>query len=173
MWYKILLSIIAIITLIIIQVTFLGSFSAYWSNFNLALAILVILLFFLDFPMIMFFAVTAGFMLDLYSALPFGIFMLSFFTAALTAEFLLFNFFTNRSFYSVVFLGLAAVLAFNAAFLTLSGLTYLFNLSDFYLDSSYWRQLIYQLINTWLILIVLFLPINKLSRKFKPNFISS
>jgi len=77
MWYKILLSIIAIITLIIIQVTFLGSFSAYWSNFNLALAILVILLFFLDFPMIMFFAVTAGFMLDLYSALPFGIFMLS------------------------------------------------------------------------------------------------
>lgn len=173
MWYKILFSTIIIALIAMIQITFLGSFGSYWSSFNLLLAILIILLFLIDFNIIVYFSIISGLFLDIYSSLPFGVFMLSTFLSIAVSYFLLLNFFTNRSFYSVVFVGLSAITAFNVVFLSLSGIIYLFGISDFYVDSGYWIKLIYQFINISIILISLFFVINLFSRKFKPNFIRS
>ena len=173
MWYKILLSIMVIVLVAIVQITILGSFSAYWSSFNLLLALLVIWLFLIDFNRLIYFTIISGLILDLYSSLPFGIFMISIFLAIAISYFLLSNFFTNRSFYSVIFVGLSAILSFNMVFLISSSITYLLGISDFYIDKGYWLRLVYQIINISIVLVSLFFVINLFSRKFKPNFIRS
>ena len=173
MWPKILLAIITISFLTIIQISFLGNFGIYLSSFNLVLATLVILLFLVGFKSLIFFALLSGFILDLYSSLSFGLFMVSLFFTALVLEIFLSNFLTNRSFYSVISLGLLAVIVFNTVFLTISSLAYLFGLADFYFNWQSWPRLVYQFINISIILIVIFFIVNTLSKKFKPNFIRS
>lgn len=170
---KILLAIIAISFLTVIQISFFGNFGFYFGSFNLVLATLVILLFLIDFKGLIFFSLGSGFILDLYSSLPFGLFMVSLFLTAAILEIFLFNFLTNRSFYSVVSLGFLAVILFNSWFLIISALTYLFGWSDFYFDFRSWPRLLYQLINISIILIIIFFIVNALSKKFKSNFIRS
>lgn len=173
MWYKILISTIIISFIAVIQITFMGSFGDYFASFNLLLSIIIILLFLIDFKWVVYFTIISGLVLDIYSSLPFGIFMFSMFFSISISYFLLLNFFTNRSFYSVIFVGLSAILSFNVIFLIFSVITYLFGFSDFYIDKSYWFKLAYQMINTSIILSVLFVIINLFSRKFKPNFVRS
>lgn len=173
MWYKIIIFTIFIALVAIIQITLLGSFGGYFSSFNLLLALLVILLFLIDFRWITYFTIISGLILDIYSSLPFGLFMISTFLAIMVSNFLLFNFFTNRSFYSVIFVGLLAILSFNAVFLITAGIIYLLGISDFYIDKNYWLELAYQIVNISIILTILFFLINLFSQKFKPNFIRS
>ena len=173
MWSKILLAVIAISLLTIIQISFLGNFGVYLKSFNLVLAALVILLFLVDFKSLIFFTLFSGFILDLYSSLTFGLFMISLFLTALVLEIFLFNFLTNRSFYSVISLGLLAVILFNVIFLAISSAIYLFGLSDFYFNLRSWSSWLYQLLNISIILTVIFFIVNAFSKKFKPNFIRS
>ncbi len=173
MWYKILLSTFLISFITILQITLLGSFNNYFSSFNLVLATLIILLFIIDFSWVVYFSIISGLILDIYSSLPFGIFMFSIFVSISVSYFLLLNFFTNRTFYSVVFVGLSAVVAYNVIFLITIGLSYFMGLSDFFVHYDYWLKLGYQIINIIILLIVLFLIINLFSRKFKPNFVRS
>ena len=171
MWYKIIFSILAIASLVILQVTFLSAFGAYFAGFNLVLAGLIFLFFLVDFAKIVFFIIFAGILLDLYSSLPFGIFLVSLFVAAIISEIIIFNFLTHRSFYSVLSLGLIATLCFNSSFLILVTAAYLLGLSDFSISGGFWLELIYQIINIGLLLTAMFFLTNSLSKKFKPNFI--
>jgi hypothetical protein len=173
MWYKILLSILAISIIIMLQVTWLGSFGQYWSGFNLILATLVILIFLTDFSRIIFFVIIAGILLDIYSSLPFGVFLLSLFVAAVSCEIVFLNFLTNRSFYSVMLMGLVALMSFHVTFLIVSGFFHLVGLSNFYVNGKYFVTLLYQLINTLISLSIMFSIVNSLSKKFKPNFLRS
>jgi hypothetical protein len=173
MWYKIPLSVIIIILAVAIQVAYLSSFGTYWGSFNIVLAGLVFLLYFLDFRWILFFAITSGFLLDIYSSLPFGIFLISLFATVFVLEMLLSSFFTNRSLYSVLSLGGVAVVFFNVMFLIISGLTYLLGVNNFYISAGYFIGLVYQVVNVLIVLAVLFFLANSFSRKFKPNFIRS
>lgn len=173
MWYKVLLSAIAIMIVVTIQITLLGSFGRYWGSFNLVLAILAFLIFITSFDRVMFFAIISGFLLDIYSSLPFGIFLISIFLAVLVSELALKSFFTNRSFYSVLSMGLVIVVSFNISFLVFGGIAYLLGLSDFYIDRGYWLELLYQIINTLILMSIMFFIVNSLSKKFKPNFIRS
>lgn len=173
MWYKILIFTIVILFIAIVQITLFGSFGSYWNSFNLLLATLIILLFLIDFKLVVYLTVISGLLLDIYSSLPFGIFMVSMFLAISISDFLLFNFFTNRSFYSVISLGLSAILSFNIIFLISLGAAYLLGISNFYVDNSYWLRLIYQIINILIVLSIFFFIINLFSRKFKTNFIRS
>lgn len=173
MWYKILLSTIIIALVSIIQITLLGGFGDYLASFNLLLAVLVMLLFLVDIKWIVYFTLISSLLLDIYSSLPFGIFMVSMFFSIVISYFLLLNFFTNRSFYAVAFVGLSAILSFNLIFLIASGSMYLLGLSDFYIDKNYWLRLLYQMINILIILSILFFSINLFSRRFKPNFVRS
>lgn len=173
MWYKVLLSIIVIALIVIAQVTFFGSFNTYWSSFNLILAILVILIFLTDFNNTMFFVIVAGVLLDTYSSLPYGIFLVSLFVAAVSCKIVFSNILTNRSFYSVMLMGLVSLVSFYITFLMVSGLSHFIGLSDFYINGRYFIGMLYTFINTLIILAMLFGVVHSLSRSFKPNFIRS
>jgi len=173
MWYKILISTIFWALIANIQITLLGGFGDYLASLNLLLVLLVALLFFIDFKWIVYFTILAGAILDIYSSLPFGIFMVSFFIAMAVSDFLLLNFLTNKSFYSLVSVGLSAVIVFNMVFLISTVLVYLFGFSDFFIDRNYWLGLVYQVVNMVLFLSIWFFIVNLFSRQFKPNFIRS
>jgi len=115
----------------------------------------------------------AGLIMDIFSSLPFGIFLVCFFLSAVISELLLFSFFTNRSFYSVMSLGIITTIIFNILFLVLSGIAYLTGMSEFYIGRGYLLELIYQILNVSIVLFLLFFVVNSFSKAFKPNFISS
>ncbi|MFA5029441.1 MAG: hypothetical protein WC518_01665 [Patescibacteria group bacterium] len=171
--YKIIIFILIILLVFIVQNAFLDNLSFFFFSFNLLLITLVLLVDLADFKLALWFSLVGGFLLDTYSSLPFGIFLLTLFLTAIVLKFLFFNFFTNRSLYSLIILGLVAVLVYQGGFLLLSSLFYLLGFSDFLAGWSFIWLISAQLVNMTIVLTVSFWLINKLSKFFKPIFLKS
>jgi len=170
MWYRTLLALILILLILIFQITFLGNLSGI---FNLILVVLVLLISLTDFKKAAVFSLISGSIMDIYSNLPFGIFLISLFLVAIVLELFFVNFFTNRSFYSLILMGLIAVLFYHLFFILISGFLYLVGVSLFFVSQGYWLEFFGQLITTILILIFCFWIINIVSQRFKPIFLHS
>lgn len=170
---KILLYAIFIIITVIAQTALFAS--GFWliKDLNLILVLAVILITLADFDVVMVYLVLSGLYIDLYSNLPFGLITLCLILSAFTLEILFYNFFTNRSFYSLIIMGIITVFLYNAIFLAASGLLYLLGWSDFFAQPGYLSGFFGQIIGTTLLLLVSFSFINSLSRRFKPIFINS
>ncbi len=173
MWRKAIIFLIGILLVTTIQISFLGRFSLAVSWLNLFILFLVLLVSLVDFSWTLFFVLVAGPLLDIYSNLPFGVFSLCFLFTALFLEALLLNFFTNRSFYSFVFLGLSATIIYHITLYCLVGLLYLVGLSDFFFGWSSAIDVVFQLVTISILLAFSFFTIDALSNRFKPNFINS
>jgi len=173
MWYKYIIWSILVIIAALIQVSFSSSQNAVLSNFNFILAVLALLVNLAPFDKVVFFLIISGLVLDIYSSIPFGIFLLSYLLVAIILEILFKNFFTNRSFYSLLILGIIAVLFFNGIFLSLSGIAYSLGWSDYFTNWSYLTAVGWQLLDNLIFLTVAFFLINYLSKKFKPVFLHS
>lgn len=160
----------------IVQLTFWGNQSATGGRFiaiiNLFLVVLALLLNLINFKKVLFFALATGLFFDLYSNLTFGVFLFSHLLTALVLTLLLFNFFTNRSFYSLLLLGIIAVAVYHFFFLFFAGLLYLLNLNSFFIKADYFWGVFGQFISTAILLMIGFLIINKFSRRFKPSFLN-
>lgn len=170
-WYKFVIYFILIALVLIFQITFLGNFNLFFKNFNLMLAILVLLIGLTDFKTVLVYLVWFAVLMDIYSSLPFGIFLMTFFLVAIILEILFLNFFTNRSFYSLIIMGIIAVIIYNIFFLLISGFSYLIGASEFFMADRLWLNMLYQLMNIIIILSFAFWLINKISRRFKPTFL--
>lgn len=171
MRYKNFLYFFAVIFLLIFQISFLDNFNLFLFDFNLVLVVLVLIVAIRDFKYALIFLLLAGIVMDIYSSLPFGIFIATLFLTAIILELLFLNFFTNRSFYSLVFMGLIAVISYHLFFLSISGFLYLINLSDFFVGRGDWFNFIWELAMTTIVLSICFWFINKLSKLFKPIFL--
>ncbi|MEK7652972.1 MAG: hypothetical protein AAB358_00600 [Patescibacteria group bacterium] len=141
------------------------------ANFNLVLVILVLFVFLADFKKSLAVSLWSGLIFDLYSPLPFGIFLFSFAASFIILEFLLQNFFTNRSFYSLIFLGLFGAAVYHLIFLIASGLIYLIGGSEFLPTASYWYLFLGQIVTTVFLLAICYSLIDKISKRFKPMFL--
>lgn len=172
-WFKYILYVIFIILIVVLQTTFLGSLNPWLANFNLIVACLVLLIELADYRGTLFFALTAGWLMDVYSGLPFGVFLGTFFVMSLILEVLFRNFFTNRSYYSLISLGLIAVIIYNVVFFTIRGVLYMIGATDFILGPNFGLDLLYQAVAMIIMLSVLFRVINRVSKIFKPTFIKS
>lgn len=116
MYFKIILHIILALVLSLIQITFVRTLFEQVGYFNLVLLAMVFVLVLSGFEKTLIWAVTAGFIHDIYSFLPFGFFMACFLLTVLGAEFLLKNFFTDKSLYSFLALGVSTLLLFEVLF---------------------------------------------------------
>ena len=172
-WYKFIFYFLLLGLMVIFQITFLGGLNLFWANFNLVLAGLVVLVALADFNQALVYAVLAGVMMDVYSSLPFGIFLAVLFILAIILEILFLNFFTNRSFYSLIIMGLIAVLIYHLLFFIISGLFYLTGVSEFFGGHKIWLALLYQLADLTILLALVFWVLNKISKRFKPTFIQT
>jgi len=157
--------------LILLQLAVEGNLSFFGGRINLTLVVLIILVNLAEFSWVVIFSVATGLLLDVYSGLPFGVLTLSLFLSGIMLKILFLNFFTNFSFYSLLLLGLIAVILYNAVFISLIGLIYFIGLSDYLPRIDYLFKIIWQIGTTELILSAAYYFINPLSRKFKPVFL--
>ncbi len=126
-----------------------------------------------DFTWTAILAIWSGIFLDLYSGLPFGVYLFCFFLTAIILEFLFLNWLTNRSLFALMILGLVSVLSYNLIFVIVTGTFHLFGWNDFVLGWGYLGFVVLQLVYTSVLLYVCFRVINKLSKSFKPIFLRS
>jgi len=172
-WQKWLVGVLASIFIFVVQITFVESFDSVFVSFNLILAVLAILTLLTEFRRVAIFVILTGVLLDIYSNLPFGVFLITLFAVALILQLLYLNFFTNRSFYALILLGLITVVLYKTIFLALSGFVFVIGISPFFSISGFWIDLAFQILGMVIILAVAYVAINKLSKNFKPIFLRS
>jgi hypothetical protein len=163
--------ILLIIVISILQLAFGSGFGFLVGRINLVLVALVVLINFIKFDFLMIFAVAVGFILDVYSALPFGIITLSLFSTVVVGQFLFLNFFTNFSFYSLIILGFISVFVYHLFLLLMISFLYFFGLSDVWPQAEYFINIVWQFLTAFMLLVLSYYFINLISRKFNPNFL--
>jgi hypothetical protein len=94
----------------LIQKSFINSFPGIISNINLILFFIIWLFIFYDFKASLYFSLSVGLLLDLFSFSFFGIYSLSFVLTLILANFISNNLLTNRSIYSFLSLSFFSVL---------------------------------------------------------------
>lgn len=156
----------AAIIIVLGHVALSGSSNPILSSINLPIAFLVLSIRLFDFPLKLAFALLAGFILDVYSNLPFGSFMITFFLISISLDVLFYNFFTDRSLYSILVLSLIGITIYNFSFILILSGSYLLGFSDFLVNQNYiWNYLLQLLVNGLVIAIGFYLS-NRLL-KFK------
>ncbi|MEI6627400.1 MAG: hypothetical protein WCL61_02290 [bacterium] len=165
---------LAVVTIIFhLQMSFFSNLGGFWHYLNLVLCLIILTVNLFDYSAGLLVGLWLGFLADIYSNLPFGFFMLVYFSTAMILALLHHNFFTNRSMYSLLSLGLIGAVVYNLLFLATSGLFYLLRLSDFFSARAWLADTIGQAITSTLLLLVVFYFINRHTRSFKPIFIQS
>jgi cell shape-determining protein MreD len=153
---KIITNIILIILIGIIQVSFLTTWPVPISSLNLILSLIVFLTVLVSYQQALVWAFTGGIFLELFSALPFGVTTLGFLLTVIVINFLFNNFFTNRSLYSLVFLGFIASITNSLLSLVLTTVAAVLVNDISFLDFNFWSMLFWQPILNVIILGVVF-----------------
>jgi cell shape-determining protein MreD len=173
MYIKIIFNLILIIVLSVIQISFISALPFGLSNFNLALVSLAIILMISNFNISLWWAVGMGFLFDIYSFLPFGTYLVCFFLTVLVANFLLSNFFTNRSLYSFIALIFLSSLCFNFIFYISVYLWGAFGGVSIAVSFGriFWENLVWQIFLNIIAVFFLFHITNFVSKRLKPVFL--
>lgn len=167
MYSKIIFNIIPILLLAMTQMSFISGLPAGLNNLNLILIILIFILSLVNLETAMWWAVGAGFLLDVFSFMPFGAYSACLFLTIAAANFLLVNFFTDRSLYSFLALaGIATVI--HEFFLTV--VKFLAN-TPASLSSGFWMEKISRLGFNLLAVLLIFYLVHYISNRLKPVFL--
>ncbi|MDX9892962.1 MAG: hypothetical protein RB292_00920 [Patescibacteria group bacterium] len=153
---KIILNILIIILLGIIQVSFLTTWPFPVNSFNLILSLVVFLVVIVNYHQALWLAFGAGLFLEIYSSSFFGVIVISLLILAMAVNFLFNNFFTNRSSYSLIILGILGTLIYNLLTTAMDFLVNLFRGEDLLWYYNIWPKLFWQPIFNAIILLVIF-----------------
>jgi cell shape-determining protein MreD len=143
-------------------------------NLNLVLSIILFITIILNFRTALKWGLISGLLLDLYSPLNFGIITLTLFATILIVDALFNNFFTNRSFFSLIILGLSGNLIYNILIIVLNFVCYFLRFSDFSIDLNriFLKDAALQIIFNLICLSTFFIIFNIGSKKLKSVFIT-
>ncbi len=173
MYFKILFNAILIIFLFIWQIAFVSALPSWFSNINLILVFLILLLGFSSFKQTLLWAWPLGILLDMYSFSFFGLNIINLTIILLLANFLLKNFLTNRSLY--VFLTIAFLVSFvyeSLIYLEIYMINFLTGEKVFINFSTYfWFDEFSKIALNMFFVLVFFYLFGFFSKKFKPMFL--
>jgi rod shape-determining protein MreD len=173
MYGKIIINLFLVLFVILLQLGFISGLPLYLSSLNLILIILVFILEIKNFKMSYLWAFMAGFLMDLYYFNAPGNYFFSLLIAVFFMNFLLENFFTNRSLYSFLALTFFGHLIFkfswyiyNFSFslISKSNFTYTFNF-------LFLKNELISLGLNWLAVVMGFYIVNFIGSNFKPVFL--
>ncbi len=161
--------ILLIIFVFILHQSLIANFD--W-RFNLWPVILVFVLFAFNENLALLWGIVSGFLLDLYSILPFGINLITFFLIIFIIYLLAKNFVTNRSFLSFFILCLIAVFL-NIGFLFLAQklFSWFGNLEQIIIFN--WSTIFFQILTNIILCIILYFITAKFTKKLKTDLIIS
>lgn len=173
MYSRILLNLFLVIFLVIFQVSFIGALPGIFSDLNLILVSLLYILGFSGLEYVFWWSVGTGVLLDFFSFVPFGSNMMSFIIVILLINFLLENFFTNRSLYSFLVLGFVAISLFEFFLYFFSGVISFLTRNDFNLvfDISFWRHEASIIFINLVFIFIFFYIYNMFGSKLKLSFL--
>jgi cell shape-determining protein MreD len=157
--------------LALFQFSLISALPDPFRQFNLILIVLTFTLFFLDFRIALIAAFISGFWLDLLAFNFFGFYLLIFFSTLVLAQWILKNWLTNRSFYTLLTLMVGLTIFYNILVATI-----LYLLDDnrnvfFIIQARFWITLVYQLIWSFISALVLFNLAALISKRIKPFFL--
>jgi rod shape-determining protein MreD len=109
---KIIIYLFSILLVFIIQWSFINALPFYLDNLNFILIVLIFILGIAGIKNALIWAMGVGLLLDIYSFLPFGTYLVIFFIIIIFTNLLLNNLFTNRSLYSFVALTSFAIIIY-------------------------------------------------------------
>lgn len=170
---KNIITIIILIFLLLFQIAFLNNINFFLFKFNCILIAFVLMLNIFSFSKVIAMSVLCGFIMDIFSNMPFGTFLVTYTLTIFITEILFLNFFTNHSLYSIIILGVMMVVLFNMIFLGISGIMYFLNVGNFTLSPKFWMDFLWQIVDNSIVLAICFYFIYNKSRLFKPVFLKS
>ncbi len=173
MYTKVIANILLIIITTAIQISFISGLPVFLNNFSLVLVILVFILALGNLKLSLWWAIGIGFLLDIFSFLPFGVLLISLSLAMIIVNFLLTNFFTDRSLYS--FFALITLFTLFYEFI-LNIINYFIMSFDsevilFIINKNFWSNLFSQVVLNLIAVLIIFYGINFISNKLKPAFL--
>ncbi|MBU1146443.1 hypothetical protein KKD80_02770 [Patescibacteria group bacterium] len=171
---KILGKAAATVFLVLFQISFIAALPWPGNYFNLVLVILIFITVIFNFHQALWFGLFSGFLIDMFSLSGFGTIAAISILVVIILNFLFKNFFTNRSLYSLMILGLIgnviyilSLLLFNFSFFIFGGTD---SLLKFFSRANI-LGLLWQIMFSVLFLMVMFLAFNFLSKKLKSVFL--
>jgi rod shape-determining protein MreD len=175
MYSRIFINFLLIIGLVLLQISLVNGLPVIFKNINLIIIALVFILGLGSFNLAFWWAVGSGFLLDLFSFMPFGINLFCLLTALLLVNFLLTNFFTNRSLYSFLVLNFFYTLIFRFFLITSNYLADSFVKKDFAINYNlnFFIDELSALILNFIIVVIVFYLLSFLSSRFKPVFLKN
>lgn len=111
---KIIANLILIFVLAVLEISFASGLPGLAQNVDLLIVALIFVLILSGWRLALLWALTAGLIIDFYSFTPLGMNILGLAAAMVACQFLLNNFFTNRSLYSYIVLTAAATVVYDA-----------------------------------------------------------
>lgn len=151
-----LVNLISVIFLGIAQISFLATWPLPISNLNLILSLIIFLAVIIDYHKGLWWALGGGLFLELYSGSVFGLTTLSLLLTVIGINFLFNNFFTNRSFYSLMILGFIATFIYNLSWLGFHFILALVGVNLSLVGINFVSQFVWQPILNLLILAIIF-----------------
>lgn len=173
LYFKIILFAATIILLSAVQLSIIKALPYPLAALNLFVVSLVFILLLAGWRSALWWSFGLGLVLDLYSFAPFGINLLSLAITLFAVNFLLTNFLTNRSLYTVVILSGAAYLVYEITVFVLY-LSLAFWADDHLpqvFDLNFFSSQLFGLLLNLLVTILLFYFLNFISRRYLPFFL--
>jgi len=171
--YFIALLYIGLLFLVVfLQLSLINSWPYAFSRINIILLALILFLFFLDFKTVILLALGLGLLTDIFSWQLFGFYTLTLFLVVFLADFLLANWFTNRSTYSFLALTFFATLSYNFILYVLFYLSNFLSDRGFFLwQANFWAGLGWELVWNLGIIFLFFWVMNLTTTRLKPVFL--
>ncbi len=173
MYSKIIFNILFLFLAVLFQIFFVNNLPYGLSKLNLILIILIFILSLANFEYAFWWALGVGFLLDVYSFHLFGTYLLAIIFSIIVANFLLINFFTNRSLYSFLMLSFLFLLIYELSlqfifyFINIFSHQYIFRI----LKADFWLNLFQAEVYNLFLVIIVFYAINFITQKLKPVFL--
>lgn len=173
MYFKAALNAILILGLASIQFSFISGLPAWFNSLNIILIALIFVLSLYGIDTAFWWAIGAGFFMDIFSFSPYGIYLAGLCLATIAAYFLLNNFFTNRSLYSFLALTFMTTILYELVLNFLDFLIKSFFADNvyFFMKKAFWLGLVSQIALNLIFVIIIFYFINLTSNKLKPAFL--
>lgn len=170
--YQKILFLLAVIILMVIQISLINPLSSGLVPLNLVLLLLALFVFQLELIPLLWWSLILGALVDLSSTFPFGTAMVIMIMTSLSLHFLFKNFFTNRSLYTFVLLTMIGTLIYNLLFYLGALLFYSLNLLNYFpFPRNFWSGLLWQTILNIFIAFILFLIAHFIGKRFQKQFL--
>jgi len=173
MYLRIGLNAILIFIFAIIQFGLITALPGFFGQIDLFVAALIFVLAMFGYRTAFWWAFSFGIICDIMSFLPFGVYLVAFIVLLAGINFLLNNFFTNRSLYSFLALAVFSIFVFKLIVYATSEIFYFWGLSGAKLDFSraFWLNEFYYLFVNLIFITIVFYAVNYVSRRLKPAFL--